>query len=296
MKPALRCYYWGETRALVNLGDLLTPHLLDALGYACAPRQTADSEVANPGRCLLVIGSLLTQPDLDKIAYPVDVWGTGWKGTALAPATQANMRFFAVRGPQTAAGLRLAEPVAMGDAALLFPHLLPHTFPRHEKTLLIPHFSRLTHQTAAQCRSQTGCAGLLSPLVLREPWSHRAGGPSLQLRARLLLRRLRFGFETAHFWDAIAQIAGASFVLTGSLHGAILAQAYGVPWAAYDDGFVDAPAKWGDWAAYLGVDLAFVQTLAQGQQWWQRHGRQGRLRDLTALLHAFPYPRLAGTA
>jgi len=92
-------------------------------------------------------------------------------------------------------------------------------------------------------------------------------------------------------WRAVERIAGAAFVLTGSLHGAILAQAYGVPWAAYDDGYIDAPAKWQDWAAYLGVRLAFVADLAAGQQWWQSEGNRGALRDLEPLLAAFPYPQ-----
>jgi hypothetical protein len=79
------------------------------------------------------------------------------------------------------------------------------------------------------------------------------------------------------------------FVLTGSLHGAILAQAYGVPWAAYDDGYVDVPEKWYDWADYLRIRIAFVSDLRTGLDWWRATGHCGQLRDTAPLLAAFPY-------
>jgi hypothetical protein len=92
-------------------------------------------------------------------------------------------------------------------------------------------------------------------------------------------------------YDAIGRLAGARFVLTGSLHGAILAQAFGVPWACYDDGYLDAPAKWTDWGAYLGIEIERVATLEQAERWWERIGQHGRVRNLQPLIDAFPYPR-----
>jgi hypothetical protein len=100
------------------------------------------------------------------------------------------------------------------------------------------------------------------------------------------------GIQPRLVWSAVECIAGADFVLTVSLNGAILAQAYGVPWAAYDDGYIDAPPKWYDWAAYLGVNLEFVTNLAQGERWWARSGCHGGVRDLAPLLAAFPYPAI----
>jgi hypothetical protein len=94
-------------------------------------------------------------------------------------------------------------------------------------------------------------------------------------------------------FSAVRLIAGAEFVLTGSLHGAVLAQSYNVPWAAYNDGgFVDAPPKWYDWAAYLGVDIKFANNLEEGRRWWEEKGKYGRIRSLRPLLNAFPYPIL----
>ena len=112
----------------------------------------------------------------------------------------------------------------------------------------------------------------------------------MKLAAIAWLGRVRYGVKVRALWPTVARIIGARFVLTGSLHGAILAQAYGVPWAAYDDGFVDSPPKWSDWAAYLGVEIAFTKTLTEGRAWWESQGRRGRVRSLKPLLASFPYP------
>jgi hypothetical protein len=288
-KPQVRCYYLGDSRVVVNIGDLLVPYLLEALGYACAPRSADDSQVINPGRCLLVVGSLLTRSDMEKIAYPLDVWGCGWKGAERSPSGREDARYFAVRGPQTAAGLSLPSRVALGDPVLLLPRLMPLDIISHGSTVVIPHLSRLTAMRAAQRLTLTGCDEILSPMVLRPFRPRTQGGSSLKTWTRLFFLRARFGIQTCDLWQAVGRIAGADFVLSGSLHGAILAQAFGVPWAAYDDGYVDAPPKWTDWAAYLNVDLELVRTLKDGRSWWARLGRHGRIRSLAPLLRAFPY-------
>lgn len=292
MKPKVRCHYWGESRPIVNLGDLLVPRLLDALGFAAVPRAAADAEVVNPGRCLLAIGSLLTERDIARIGTPVDVWGCGWKGAGSEPAAGRDIRYFAVRGPHSAARLGLGADVALGDPALLVPQLLKVSAARHGRALVIPHFSRLAAMHATQRKQATGCDDLLSPLVLRRPLPHALATLSPKTTAALAYRRLRFGIPTCDLDTALARIAGARFVLTGSLHGAILAQAFGVPWACYDDGYLDAPAKWSDWGAYLGIDIDAVATRAEGERWWARCGSRGQVRDLASLRLAFPYPAL----
>ena len=79
-------------------------------------------------------------------------------------------------------------------------------------------------------------------------------------------------------------------MLTGSLHGAILCQAYGTPWAAYEDHGIDAPAKWQDLAALLDIDIALVRTVGAGEAWWDRTGQWARPPELDPFLAAFPYP------
>ena len=287
-RPSVRGFYWRENQLVGNLGDALAPILLDALGYELSPRTRPDATVLNPGRCLIVIGSLLNDYDLPPLGPSIDVWGCGWKGIYPSRATLATLRIHAVRGPHTIARLGLPAGTPLGDPVLLLPRLTMRLIPPHGRTVVVPHISRARLLPASQRRRLTGCDELVSPHVIQTQRLGRAGW----LRSVLGLGKtwLRQGQPPRTPWSAVERIAGADFVLTGSLHGAILAQAYGVPWSAYHDGYIDHPAKWLDWAAFLGIELEFVSTLAEGRQWWQSKGRRGAIRDLAPLLNAFPYP------
>ena len=242
----------------------------------------------NVGRCLLPIGSLLSNGQLSRIREAVDVWGCGWGGERVDAQWLTNVNFHAVRGPRTVREFGLAPDIPLGDPALLLPKLCPHPIFAHKRTLVIPHFLRTFEiSSLARCQ-QSGCDELLSTQVVRS-WLAPQG--ILPPEALSLLRaKFQLGIEIPTPWQAIDRIAGASFVLTGSLHGAILAQAYGVPWAAYNDGYVNLPEKWVDWGEYLGVPIEFATTLEQGQQWWERSGQHGRVRPLYPLMAAFPLP------
>lgn len=285
--PHVRGYYWKENQLFGNLGDALVPILLDALGYTIIPQTAASPAACNATRCLLVIGSLLTEFDLAGIRSPIDVWGCGWKGVPLAPAVLNRLRIYAVRGPQTVAGLGLAADTPLGDPALLLPRLAPRQIRSHGRTIVVPHIHRTQLMPVrTRCRL-TGCDEVVTTQVIQRQGIGHTGWRQVVATVRGWLRH---GVQPYTPWGAVERIAGADFVLTGSLHGAILAQTYGVPWAAYDDGYVDAPAKWLDWAAYLGVKIEFVTDLAAGDRWWQAEGRRGIVRDLDPLLAAFPYP------
>lgn len=287
-RPALRGYYWREQNLIGNLGDGLAPILVRALGYELVSPHTADPAVVNPGKILLVIGSVLTVGQLSEFSDTIEVWGCGWKGQPLPAELSQRLIIHAVRGPQTVAGLGLPPDTPLGDPALLLPRLCPRPVTRHGTTVVAPHFSRTRSQSAKHRLQQSGCQVVLSTAVLQPQGIGRPGW--LRGAVSLLRTWVGWGMRPRTIWNLVECIAGASFVLTGSLHGAILAQAYGVPWAAYDDGYIDAPAKWQDWAAYLGIDLEFVAHLADGRRWWTKYGHKGKVGDLASLLAAFPYP------
>lgn len=286
-RTKVHCYYWLENGVVKNLGDYLAAIVLDALGYRCVNRAYPDSQVLNPGHCLLSVGSVLWDRTFEQMAGPVDVWGSGWRGTPLSPAARARARFYAVRGPRTVAGLGLAADTPLGDPALLLPQLKQDKIERHNRTLVMPHFYRSDQMPARRRCFLTGCNEFLSMRVIGVPTPGRRISP--RRLPGMVSAWARLGTPIRSAWQTINRIAGADFVLTGSLHGAILAQAYGVPWAAYDDGYVDVPEKWCDWADYLGVHITFASDLKAGMNWWQREGRRGQLRDMGLLLAAFPY-------
>lgn len=290
MKPQVRAFYSMDHRGLQNLGDALVPPLLSSLGYSYGGRDAIDDSVANPGRCLIAIGSLLTDKKLLEVPHPLDVWGCGWKGTRPSIARTAGARFFAVRGPLTAAGMGLSPDIALGDPALLVRYTIAPRFTKHQHSVVIPHIDRVDFLNSKERLARTGCEKLVSTYVWMPEFRRITEGATLHDAAIAIKLKLKSGINLNPLWPTLAQIAGASFVLTASLHGAIIAQSYGVPWAAYDDGHVDAPAKWADWAAYLGIDIEFVPNLPAGRRWWDRFGCHGRIRTLLPLINSFPYP------
>jgi hypothetical protein len=193
----------------------------------------------------------------------------------------------AVRGPITHRRFNLAATVPMGDPGLLLPWLCSFAANDHGRTIVIPHFRRTYALTAAERCRRTSCEMLVPTQVRFDDMPNVRR--KLRGQVETFLGQAILSIDCPTLMEAVAQIAGASFVLTGSLHGAILAQAYGVPWAAYYDGYVDTLPKWYDWAAYLGTELDFVRNLAEGEKWWARYGRHGKVRDLRPLLAAFPY-------
>ncbi len=289
---AIRCHYWSEGRLIQNLGDALTPLILQKLGYSSVNCQCNPLAVVNPDGCLLITGSLLSPINLETILVSftgtLDVWGCGWRGQPIPSELHRRIRFHAVRGPQTVTGLALASDIPIGDPALLCPYLWPAKVSCHGRNMVVPHWNRVYQMSARQRCYNTECNELLSVRVVgcKAPMNPSVLRPLLGAAKHWCVQ----GIPVWSITKTIERIGGANFVLTGSLHAAILAQAYGVPWAAYDDGYINAPAKWQDWAAYLGVELSFVRNLTEGRRWWDKQGQFGCIRSLAPLLRSFPYP------
>lgn len=290
LRTRIRTHYSGDNNVFQNLGDAINPYILNGLGFECVSYRIGDDQVLNPGRCLLGIGSLLSSDMLRNLSLPLDVWGTGWRGKDSAFFDRSDIRFHAVRGPLTAEGFDLPPKQPMGDPALLMPLLFSRRVEPHKQSILIPHIYRVSSLLAMQRASAAGCSKIVFPLVYAR--LSLATLKSIDLKGTLTDAWNWRGYNQAGIhsvWQLIDIISGASFVLTGALHGAILAQAYGVPWAAYNDGYLDVPPKWADWGAYLGIKLSFVKTLKQGHEWWNDTGRHGQTQSVRPLLNAFPY-------
>ena len=274
-----RAWWWRHNQSHGNLGDALNLVVLSAFGLTpvrsrgpASPGSTDEgSRTADPGPTLLAIGSMVDDRVIaDRHARCV-VWGSGWRGDPISDATRQLLDVRAVRGPHTAAALGLDLSVPMGDPALLLPLLIDVADHRSARRgILVPHISHVSGAPEVGC-DQTVTVGV-----------RQAG--------------LTGGFTTRDIVRRVRTIATAGFVLTGALHAAIIAQAYGVPWAAWLGPDVDCPAKWDDWAAYLGVDLQFAADRAAGERWWADHGSAGQVGDLTNLIRSFPYDAIGVTA
>jgi len=130
-------------------------------------------------------------------------------------------QFWAVRGPLTAKILGLNPELALTDGALLAPMIFPKP-PSSGEVLVVPHW-----ESILMGGWQETCAH--ADLTLVDPTQ----------KPDVVIRRL----------------AGAKLVLTESLHGAILADAYGVPWLPFTTVQSFSTFKWLDWTLSVGVPL-----------------------------------------
>jgi len=140
-------------------------------------------------RKLFAVGSILEQ-----VVEHATVWGSGLRHPVVSPAN-VTLDVRAVRGPLTREALLhvgVPCPEVFGDPAILLPRFYRPKPVRRRPFLVIPHFLRekeLLQSHPGACIS-----------TLTSNWQ---------------------GFVDA--------IAGADLVISGSLHGIVLAEAYGVP-------------------------------------------------------------------
>lgn len=187
----IRLYAWT---AVPNFGDALSQVVVEwAAGSAV---KWVDSGVRNK---LLAVGSVLLHARSGDV-----IWGSGvhplgyedfWRNPAKA---RLDLTALAVRGPITRDVLlarQIACPAIYGDPAILLPLLYPGSSSRTDEALLVPHFNDYSYFA-----------------------THKS--------ASLGLRVLNPGADWREIVDAIT---AARLVISSSLHGIIVAEAYGVP-------------------------------------------------------------------
>mgnify|MGYP001038776272 CR=1 FL=1 len=217
---ALPVYYWQARRhpGIGNWGDELNRHLLEALTRRRVER--IDVKATQQHAHYVVVGSVLHAATPNSI-----VWGAGAISPTHLPAL-APRRICAVRGPLTRERLEsvgIACPAVYGDPALLLSRFYKPKEPRHKRVAVVPDYID---------------ADL--PVVARLVEAEHA----------MLIRPDAPG----HWLDFVDEIAGASLVVASSLHGLIVAEAYGVPavWAKFSDRITGGDFKYLDFYASIG--------------------------------------------
>jgi succinoglycan biosynthesis protein ExoV len=181
------------------------------------------------------------------------VLGTGL-GSSLARTPDSNWDFRWVRGPHTAREFGLPCELALGDSAILWPELLPghdHAGP----VGLIPHHATWDSFDWASVAHQAAMRGI-------NPRQAPAA--------------------------VIARMRGCSRLLTESLHGAICADAMGIPWAACVLAHRFNEFKWRDWLATvdrphapLVMQLPLVRSITRTKSMANRLARWVRYKRRT---------------
>lgn len=195
--PAVNVFYWDKKK---NFGDKIGPYLVEKM----ANKETANIfQRKEETEGLLVVGSIIGMLDRPGL----DIWGSGLIRPLSASKVKQLQAFpprkiLAVRGYKTYSQLRKKlgwdVPKILGDPALLLPkYFTPDTTQSstHGKIAIVPHYSH---------------ASLFKHL-------HNEGG----------LRVLDVADEPL---EVVNDIATAKVCLSTSLHGIIVAHAYGVPW------------------------------------------------------------------
>ncbi|MCK2055579.1 polysaccharide pyruvyl transferase family protein [Methylobacterium sp. 37f] len=174
----------------------------------------------------------------------LNVFSSGAGNDPLSRWSGLDVTYWCVRGPLSARHLGLAPDIAISDGAVITP--LAEGFPRKRVSergvLIIPHWESLNDPSWNEIARLTGFE-LLDP----------RGSPE----------------------SVIGRIAEARCVLTESLHGAILADTYGVEWAAFATTGNFQISKWLDWAMSCGHKLSVTIVPPPTAQGILKYGRPG---------------------
>jgi pyruvyltransferase len=188
----LPLYYWQQP-SFINFGDYISLKIVERM--VGGPVRVHKYKPGVSEKRLLAIGSLLFCAKDDDV-----IWGSGTNGKRASKKdyvfTRLDVR--SVRGPLTRDFLMnkydIACPEIYGDPALLMPYLFPE-FKRSEQPtneyIVIPHFSE-------------------KKLLPKELY-------------------LNIIYPTDPWDEIVAKILDSKFVISSSLHGIIIAEAFGIP-------------------------------------------------------------------
>lgn len=220
MKQPVKLYYYKAEDG--NFGDDLNRWLWDrllpdAFDGICYHRQTDREKNNQESSLFLGIGTLLSQriPVL-----PRKIVFTSGAGYGRCPRIDESWLFYAVRGPMTSDQLGLPRDVAAGDGATLLSTVESPQPKRHVELSYVPH-----HKSA-----------------WLDPWKEICKDLGIQ-----------YIDSRGNVDDVLDQIASSDLVLSESLHGAVVADTYRVPWIAIHAHPHINTFKWEDWCASIGV-------------------------------------------
>lgn len=190
-KNEVNLIYWKKR---VNLGDALAPVILDWM----LERKGLSTDCATRKTyALATVGSIVDLGRFDSV-----VWGSGLQSfeavVNVSKAKYKKLDIRAVRGPFTRQALQTCGyscPEVYGDPGILLPMIYqPQSKEKTDKTILISHYAS------------------------EEPNAHDYGEQLEML-----------DIKTADYKGFIDKLCTAKKVISSSLHGIILAEAYGIP-------------------------------------------------------------------
>ena len=221
----------------------------DALAELITPPSVYKMWAEDENHMFFPLGSVICneimEESLDLGLRPVFIT-CGWRGEELDTELVEMCEFRAVRGPNTQAELARhgVEVEVVRDPAYVLPTLLAKAQP-NGLAFVMRH--------------------ILDPSDYNAFTAHEYGADEIYSAT---VETVEDTIRIAH------KISGARFVLTGAMHVAMTAHAYGVPFALLDGPYIDCLPKWYDW--FASVDLGepvFVNSIVEGRQWYNDNVR-----------------------
>lgn len=249
-QEGLTLFYW-EPHSFVNFGDYLSLKIVERM-VKSAVRVYKEKTLSREKK-LLAIGSILT------FARTGDVlWGTGVNGKWL------NLKHYlfnwldvrSVRGPLTREFLiknfNISCPEIYGDPALLFPYLFPEFKRKKNPTydyIIIPHYSE-------------------KKLFPKDRYENVV-------------------YATDPWYKVINKILDSKFVISSSLHGIIIAEAFGIPARLLRVSSNESLVKYMDY--YYGTGRPHFNVAYSIEQALKMGGEKPVECDLKKLFESFPF-------
>ena len=244
----LPLYYW-DAKKFVNFGDYLSVKIVEKM--IGGPVEVYKRNPNVKRQKLLAVGSILSFAEEGDV-----LWGTGSKSGKIEGYGFSQLDVRSVRGPLTRKFLienfGISVPEIYGDPALLVPYLFPEFQKKQSPTyeyLIIPHFADV------KLFPKSEYSNVVYPT---DPWN-----------------------------EVIEKILDSKFVISSSLHGIIIAEAFGIParWLRVSKG--EPVFKFYDY--YLGTNRDGSTYATTIEEALSLGGESPFECDLQKLYDAFPF-------
>lgn len=216
MKKKVKLYWAGGRRGNINFGDILNKYIVQFLtGMKVVYSSPSTADLVAAGSLLHHVIKHSWKRPLNGRFTPLLIWGSGSK-----MATQLRKFHFldvrAVRGPLTRDAAGLPDNIPLGDPGLLAPLLIKESSIRETKAKfgIVPHLYDRPHLKIISQIEQRFSNSIVIDVTNPDP---------------LLV---------------LKQLSSCEAILSSSLHGLIVADAFGIPNARIKIA-IDVPG--GDW-------------------------------------------------
>ena len=247
-----------------NWGDAINPALVEFISGKSVQSIDIDARALLPlpkdpeaDTLYAVVGSIVHHADSQTI-----IWGAGLQSGGIRPK-QTPKGVYAVRGPLTAAELQkqgISCPEVFGDPVLLLPRYYQPEARKRYRLGIIPHFS---DQADAKMARYAG-TDEVKIIDIRGP-----------------------------LWSTVNAVCECEHIVSTSLHGLILADAYGISnaWAKLGDDIPGGTFKFSDYYLAIGAkDVTPSVGLTESVDELCRAAlRREVALDLDRLLRACPF-------